>query len=363
MTRRLPKLLYVGDIPVEASYQSSIQLHRLLEAFPPDRLCIVETREPASQEARRLRGVRYHALPLATRAAMRGAWSGMHRLWLTRTAAGRAPEVLRLIDGFAPEAVLTIGSGFGWLPAAAIAQRLGIPLHLIAHDDWPKPSGIDGALLSWSRSHYGRVYRQAQSRLCISPFMIERFERRYGAKGTLLYPLRAPDGVTGATASARTIQDGEPIVIGFCGGSGAHVMPGLVSLGRAVAASDARVIVFGPFDDAKRSLLGSLSTGFEFRGVAAHAEMMAGLRQADLLFAPMTFECPEQHVGVVSQQAGGLHCSWRADPGSWAFVLFGGPLGRDAWPRRGDGDGRRSHGAARCDCRPGTQPRAASGAR
>ena len=300
MTRRLPQLLYVGDIPVEASYQSSIQLHRLLRGYPRAALRILETREPFSPAQSRLPEVRYHSLTLANRQTMRGEWSSAYRLWLTATAGRRAPEVLQMVDGFAPEAVLTIGSGFGWLLAAEVARRLDVPLHLIAHDDWPKSSGIDRACLAWSRSRFARVYRQARSRLCISPFMIDAFERRYGVRGSLLYPVRSPDAAATESAVVRAIENDQPIVIGFCGGSGSHVMPGLRTLGRALAGMNARVVVFGPFDHAKQADLRAQSQAFEFRGFVAHDEVLAGLRGADLLFAPMTFDARARDNMTVS---------------------------------------------------------------
>jgi hypothetical protein len=288
MTRRLPNLLYVGDIPVEASYQSSIQLHRLLRRYPRGQLCIVETRQPPSRIEWRLPGVAYHFLPLATSETMRGAAGAAYRLWLTATVAQRSPQALRVIDAFRPEAILTIASGHGWLVAAAAARQLDVPLHLIAHDDWPKRSGLDRAFIGWSRARFARAYRQARSRLCVSPFMVDAFERRYGVRGSLLYPVRSPDDVTAAASPATAEAD--RLTIAFCGGSGAHVMPGLITLGRALAGVDARVVVFGPFDEAKRQRLRSITPAFEFRGFVERGELMQGLRAASLLFAPMAFD-------------------------------------------------------------------------
>ena len=38
----LPRLLYLGDVPVEASYHGSALLYRLLQAYPAERLTIIE---------------------------------------------------------------------------------------------------------------------------------------------------------------------------------------------------------------------------------------------------------------------------------------------------------------------------------
>jgi glycosyltransferase involved in cell wall biosynthesis len=295
MTGRLPRLLYVGDIQIEASYQSSIQLYRLLTAYPRESLRVIETRVPASRVEQRLPGVRYDLLPIATPGLVR-AFGDLYRGWLTATARQHAREAVRVVEPFEPEAVLTVTSGFGWLVAAEIADGLDLPLHLIAHDDWPKSHGV---LTGWSRAQFKRIYRQACSRLCVSSFMIDEFERRYGVRGDLLPPLRSA-ATAARVVRAREIPDGDAIAVAFCGGSGPHVMSGLRTLGRAFAGGGARLIVYGPFDAAKRAELSAISTAFEFRGFVDYQDMIDGLRAADVLFAPMTFDAAARDNMAVS---------------------------------------------------------------
>ena len=54
----LPRLAYIGDVPVESSYHGSALLYRLLQRYPPDRLSVIENRN-SSRADRRLPGVRY----------------------------------------------------------------------------------------------------------------------------------------------------------------------------------------------------------------------------------------------------------------------------------------------------------------
>src|SRR5262245_56378742 len=63
----LPHLLYLGDVPVEASYHGLALLYRLLQTYPADKLGIVEAGIHMSLPERRLASVRYqHArLPLS----------------------------------------------------------------------------------------------------------------------------------------------------------------------------------------------------------------------------------------------------------------------------------------------------------
>src|SRR3990172_2559124 len=65
--RDLPRLLYVGDVPVESSYHGSALLHRLLASYPSDRLRVVESSLGVSRSERRLPGVQYRVLDVGSR--------------------------------------------------------------------------------------------------------------------------------------------------------------------------------------------------------------------------------------------------------------------------------------------------------
>ncbi len=61
---KLPRLLYVGDVPIESSYHGSALLFRLLQNYPPVKLRIVETGLFVSESERRLSHVSYSDLLL-----------------------------------------------------------------------------------------------------------------------------------------------------------------------------------------------------------------------------------------------------------------------------------------------------------
>ena len=64
MGYEFPKIVYVGDVPVEASYHGSALLHRLLSGYPADRLTIIET-ATESQPQRRLSNINYVSRPVS----------------------------------------------------------------------------------------------------------------------------------------------------------------------------------------------------------------------------------------------------------------------------------------------------------
>ena len=295
----MPRLLYVSDVPVESSQHGSALMFRAFEAYPADRLRIVET-DFASQPARRLPGVAYARLPIAWRRLLNSRLHGLYSGWLTWRAASHADRVMASLADFDVEAVVTIGHGFGWVTAAEVARRRRVPLHLIVHDDWPRLSGVTGALQPWLERTFGRIYHGATSRLCVSPFMAEEYARRYGAAGSVMYPSRSKDCPVFAAKTPRAIEDGA-MVIGYGGNSGPEMMACLRTLASALPGTRTRLAVFGPFDDsAKRQLL-DLSPAIAFHGFVPFHEMIRGLREiADVLFVPMTFAAADRDNQTIS---------------------------------------------------------------
>lgn len=285
----VPRLLYLADVPVESSQHGSALLFRLLDWYPPDRLLIIE-RADESTAARRLPGVSYLAVPYARRLLLNSRLHGPYSAWLSFRAPSDSAQVISRLDAFQPEAVLTVGHGFGWLTAAAVAARLQVPLHLIIHDDWPRLAAITPAFRRWLDRRFGEVYRAAASRLCVSPFMAEEYSRRYGAAGQVIYPSRARDSLVADAKPARQLGAQDALVIGYGGNSGAEVMTGLRQLAAASPAGGARLEVFGPFSPASQRELLACTPAVTFHGFVPNQQMIAALReQCDVLFVPMTF--------------------------------------------------------------------------
>jgi glycosyltransferase involved in cell wall biosynthesis len=285
----MPRLLYVSDVPVEASQHGSALMFRAFETYPADRLRIVETGLP-SEPSRRLPGVAYASMPIGRRRWLDTRLHGVYSAWLTWAAAGRSDRVMSSLSGFDVEAVLTVGHGFGWLTAAEVARRLDVPLHVIVHDDWPRSSAVSEAFRPWLARTFGRVYRDAASRLCVSPFMAEAYQRRYGVPASLMYPSRSKDCPVFDAKPPRQIGEGE-MVIGYGGSSSGQVVESLRALAKVLPGTRTRLAVFGGFDeDAKRRLLAE-SAAISFHGFVPFDRMIRELREiADVLFVPMSFD-------------------------------------------------------------------------
>jgi hypothetical protein len=287
----LPRLLYVGDVPVEASYHGSALLHRLLASYPADRLRVVESSLGVSRTDRRLPGIEYRVLEAGSR---RWLDTRLHRMvsqFYALRAASHAEKIEKILSGFEPQAVLTVAHGYSWLAAARFARRRGLPLHMIVHDDWPRAAGFRGAAARWLDREFGRAYREAASRLCVSPYMADEFLRRYGMPATVLYPARAPGARVFVAPPERLNETGRPLIAGFGGTvNTAGYATALRALGGLLAESGGQLEIFGPLTSEVAVRAGLAEPGVRLNGLVKAEEFVPLLRErVDLLFAPMSF--------------------------------------------------------------------------
>ena len=290
-----PRLLYVGDVPVEASYHGSALLHRLLTDYPPEKLTILET-AAASDPARRLPQVNYINHAIGRQRWLNTRFHPYVVAWFTHTANRAAPKIAHPLNGFEFESVLTVAHGFGWLAAATLAARRNVPLHLIVHDDWARVANIPPAFRKSLDERFARVYRQAQSRLCVSPAMCRAYEERYGERAEVIYPSRALNCTEFTEPPDRLARNDKPFTIAFAGtiNSDGYIQA-LTALQDALKCVNGRLLIFGPLthEDAQRIGLNDPDT--EVRGLLSSADLLQRLRdEADALFVPMSFDASDR---------------------------------------------------------------------
>ena len=283
-----PRLLYVGDVPVEASYHGSALLHRLLSDYPPERLTIIET---ATQSAmsRRLPQVNYLCCQIGNQRWLNTRFHPYASAWFTQSAKRSAPKITQSLNGFAFESVLTVAHGFGWVAAAAIAERRNVPLHLIVHDDWPRVANVAPAFRNLLDKRFASVYRQAQSRLCVSPAMSRSYGERYGKPAETIYPSRAATCDQYHEPPARLACNDHAFTIAFAGTiNSAGYISALVALQEALKPIGGCLLIFGPTTSAEAQQLGLNDA--DVRGLVSSSELLTKLRnEADALFVPMSF--------------------------------------------------------------------------
>jgi len=282
-----PKILYVGDVPVERSYHGSALLYRLLELHAAG-LTVVETGN-ASSSTRRLPRVSYSSLALANPRWMNTRFHSYVSAYSSIAATRAAEELNRLVENVECDCVLTVAHGFGWLAAARLAETRQVPLHLIVHDDWPRVARLPHAFRPWLDRRFGEVYRQARSRLCVSPAMRDAYEQRYGSGAEVLYPIRSQDYSDGNSATRR--PDDATFTVAFAGSINSQgYVDALKTLHRVLTRIGGRLLIFGPVNETDAKNYGLDLPNITLRGLLDWPELIVRLREeADVLFVPMSF--------------------------------------------------------------------------
>ena len=292
----LPRLLYVGDVPVESSYHGSALLYRLLQNYPRERLLVVEGNLPVSFIDRRLPGVRYATLQIGCGQLLHTRIAHWYSSWLTLTDHRRTKRVDRLCQGFQPGAVLSVTHGYLWTTAARFASKHGLPLHLICHDDWPRFANVLTVMKQRIDSTFGTVYRQATSRLCVSPFMRDAYHERYKADGAVLYPSRAIDCAIYQQPPHRLGKPSNGLTVAFAGTiNGSGYVRALRSAASILEMLGGRLLIFGPLTTENAHRAGLDLPNVELRGLMTSDELMRRFRdEVDVLFVPMSFDAADR---------------------------------------------------------------------
>lgn len=237
----LPRLLYFADTPIEDRMAFST-LYRVLEAYPKNKLLIIEG-NAASNPDRRIAGVTYLQFKLVWARLLSTRLDRYLSPLATFYSPFRANALERLVRDFRPEAVITMLWNYAWGTAAAYAERTKLPLHLIVHDDWVmSQAGFERRLIDRRLRHW---YPKAASRLCVSPYMVEEYRRRYEALGEVLYPSRSADAVVFAEPPDRLGRACEPFTVAFAGRIPWEYARALQRMATALRTIGGRLLVFG----------------------------------------------------------------------------------------------------------------------
>jgi len=334
----LPNLLYVADVAVEATLGGELLLYRLLRKYPSDRLTIVKSNVGRSSPEERLPEVEYRSYDFASERLLNSRFTQWYGSWLHFKAKRILTRLSEIVDEVQPEAILTVCHDYAWLTASEIARKLEIPLHLILHDDIAQLSHRAHPFLEHRyESDLGRVYRQAGSRLCVSPSMEQEYKSRYGVSGTVLYPARGWDAPAYDRPPIRTQnRKREGIRIGYAGGLHA---PGfkeaLGDVATAVSSVDGEVFVYSNYSKDDINQRGWIKDNVIFKGFVHPDYIIDELREeVDLLFAVSSFEGRYRKVARTNFQSKMVDYTATGLP-----ILIWGPEDSStvAWAKKNEG--------------------------
>lgn len=298
---RLPNLLYLADVPVESSYHGSALLHRLLSEWPPEKLLLVEPNYAQSKPARRLPNTAYQTLPFGIPRLLFSRMADVYGSFLLSTARSRSTALRNLLGEFKPEAVLTVAHGYSWLTAAAFAEKAGLPLHLILHDDWLLELRVLQGIKPLAKRWLCHYYRQAVSRFCVSPGMVETYQKAFGVNGTILYPSQAPDCPDFEQPAPHVSDVLACPTVAYAGTiNGSGKCRALRDMAEALIPLRGRLLIFGPLTQDQAKKVGLNLPNIELCGLINSKELILRLREeTDLLYVPMQFDNRDRHnIGV-----------------------------------------------------------------
>jgi glycosyltransferase involved in cell wall biosynthesis len=289
---QFPRLLYIGDVPIETTVAGAALLYRLLQNYPVTHLGIIESDLIASNSNHRLSDVSYTTFSIGFQRLLNSRFAHIYTTYLAATASWKVGLFDQHIRQFQPDAILTVAHGFSWLTAAAVAEKYGLPLHLIVHDDWVSSVPMLPHLRAIAKHQFGRVYRQAQSRLCVSPYMVDFYEKQYDIKGKILYPSRAADVPQFSNPPARISQPHSALTFAYAGSiNSPGYAQGLVKLASSLESSGHRLIIYASLTDVAAQQIGLTQTNVEIRPLVPSQQLIYALREeADVLFVPMSFD-------------------------------------------------------------------------
>lgn len=286
----LPELLYVGDVPIESSYHGSATLYRLLENYSVEKLTIVETGSVSAPE-RRLPNVNYLSHPIARSRLLNTRFHPYAVAWYSVKAPGTADKITHRIQDVSFQSVLTVAHGYGWLVAARLAEERKLPLHFIIHDDWPRVARLPLGFRRWLDGRFAAVYKQASSKMCVSPSMRDAYNKRYGINADVLYPIRAAKCPEFSGPPDRLSRNDQPFTVAFAGTiNSTGYVAALKTLYKALETVGGRLLVFGPLTDVEAHQLGLDLPNVILCGLLRWTDLFAQLRrEVDALFVPMSF--------------------------------------------------------------------------
>ncbi len=289
---RLPRLLYIGDVPVESTVAGSALLYRLLQNYPTDKLYIIESNTLKSNPNKRLPNVTYKTVPLGSRRLLQSRFVEAYTSYIFLTARWRSQQLVKVVKTFKPNAILTVAHGLSWLTAAALARRFKVPLHLIIHDDLPSYIPVVPWLQNAFNRKFGNIYQQAQSRFCVSPYMVESYHKRYGVTGSVIYPSRAADIYEFGCPPKKNNSSSKALVFAYAGSVNSQGQADtLISLASVLEILGGRLIIYSGLTQESANKIGLSHQNIDMRSLIPYKKLVSTLREeADVLFLPMNFD-------------------------------------------------------------------------
>ncbi|HEU5131074.1 MAG TPA: hypothetical protein VFT26_03185, partial [Pyrinomonadaceae bacterium] len=161
---------------------------------------------------------------------------------------------------------------------------------------WPRVADVAPQFRNWLDERFANVYRQAQSRFCVSPAMSRFYEERYGAPATVIYPSRAADCPDHDEPPAHLASTDKPFTIAFAGTINSDgYIHALTALQKTLQTVNGRLLIIGPLTPDVAQQLGLNDPNTEVCGLLPATKLLKRLRaETHALFVPMSFAASDR---------------------------------------------------------------------
>jgi glycosyltransferase involved in cell wall biosynthesis len=288
------RILYIGDVPVESTTGGEMLLYKLLEQHEPRDLLIVQAKAfkevyEISKNAT-LPGVRYETFQYprlyGARIAFTHYLNNLVSFWLT---ARWKRKISIILKEFKPDIILSVGHNFLWHRAYQLSVEHNIPFYIICHDEL-KGTISSKALASSMERHFHRAYSNSKGAFCVSDYMVEEYEKRYGKRGEVLFPIGVDDLKLLDQLSNIAKEPSPGLNIGYAGSLWNDYADNLIALAHALAPIGGRVVAYANRDLKFLRSRGLTTDNVEVNSFIPVRELLVALKQrCDVLYLPMDF--------------------------------------------------------------------------
>jgi hypothetical protein len=241
---QLPRLLYIGDVPITNTFAGAALLYRLLTFYPADKLAIICSITPGMKT---LPGVRYHHWGARFPRLLQTRFSSMYCLWHFWRQRQIPSLITKVANSFQPEAVLSVSHVNAWLSAFRLSIERSISFHLIAHDDYAFTERLPKFARPWAERRFAEAYRGASSRFCISRAMAEVYRQRYDKPAEVMYPIRDFAASSYDQIACRTARATISLTFAYAGSiHGSSTFSQIILFARIAGELGHRLLVFTP---------------------------------------------------------------------------------------------------------------------
>lgn len=275
---RLPRLLFIGDVPVTSSLAGASLLFRLLSWYPPADLKICA---PVHGSGARIPNVSYSAMNAGFPRLLGSRFGSWYCAWITWRLLANPRWLLSVAREFRPEAVLTISHAGAWVGAWQLARQLGIPLYLIVHDDRAYSDYLPEMMRGWAERNFAEAYRSAAARFCVSPAMAEAYESRYAVPADVVYPSRDSGNASFDEPAPQAGMDRPSLTFAYAGSiHGEDNFRQLEDFARLTDQLGHKLIVFSPQVEPLGRRIGTGCPGVVLRAPVPASDLIHELRDA-----------------------------------------------------------------------------------